>query len=109
MFVNTRFKGADHILTKVNNLTRAAAIRGYSPLFDDRMVELSLEIPPQYKLEGAREKAVLKAAVANLLPAQILERPKSGMMVPVQLWFRERWRKPASLLLTRRSSRTRQF
>ena len=109
MFVNTRFKGADHILTKVNNLTHAAALRGYSPLFDDRMVELSLEIPPQYKLEGAREKAVLKAAVADLLPAQILERPKSGMMVPVQLWFRERWSKPASSLLTRRSSRTRQF
>ncbi|MET0647653.1 MAG: asparagine synthase-related protein [Pyrinomonadaceae bacterium] len=109
MFVNTRFKGADHILTKVNNLTRAAGLRGHSPLFDDRVVELSLEIPPEYKLEGAREKAVLKAAVADLLPARILERPKSGMMVPVQRWFRERWRRRAAALLLSRRARTRRF
>ena len=109
MFINTRFKGADHILTKVSNLTRAVGLRGYSPLFDDRMVELSLEIPPEFKLEGAREKAVLKAAVADLLPERILERPKSGMMVPVQLWFRERWRRAASSLLLSRHSRTRRF
>jgi asparagine synthase (glutamine-hydrolysing) len=99
MFVNTRFKGADHILTKVNNLCRAVGLRGCSPLFDDRIVKLSLEVPPEYKLDGAREKAVLKAAVADLLPAQILERPKSGMMVPVQRWFRERWQRPAAALL----------
>jgi asparagine synthase (glutamine-hydrolysing) len=109
MFVNTRFKGADHILTKVNNLTRAAGLRGHSPLFDDRVVGLSLEIPPEYKLEGAREKAVLKAATADLLPARILERPKSGMMVPVQRWFRERWRRRAAALLLSRRARTRRF
>ncbi|HEX8474978.1 MAG TPA: asparagine synthase-related protein [Pyrinomonadaceae bacterium] len=109
MFINTRFKGADHILTKVNNLTRAVGLRGCSPLFDDRIVELSLEMPPEYKLDGAREKAVLKAAVADLLPAQILERPKSGMMVPVQRWFREHWRRRAGALLLSRRARTRHF
>lgn len=109
MFINTRFKGADHILTKVGNLTRSAGLRGCSPLFDDRIVELSLEIPPAYKLEGAREKAVLKAAVADLLPARILERPKSGMMVPVQRWFRERWRRRAGALLLSSRARTRRF
>lgn len=109
MFINTRFKGADHILTKVSNLTRAVGLRGRSPLFDDRIVALSLEIPPAYKLEGAREKAVLKAAVADLLPARILERPKSGMMVPVQRWFRERWRRRARALLLSRRARTRHF
>jgi len=73
------------------------------------MVELSSEIPPEYKLEGAREKAVLKAAVADLLPLRILERPKSGMMVPVQFWFRELWRRPAEALLLSRRSHTRRF
>jgi len=109
MFINTRFKGADQILTKVNNLTRAVGLRGHSPLFDDRMVELSLEIPPEYKLDGACEKAVLKAAVADLLPTAILERPKSGMMVPVQRWFRERWQSQAGALLLSRHARTRRF
>lgn len=105
MAINIKFKGADQILTKVNNLTRAAGIAGRSPLFDQRVVELSLEIPPDYKLSGVQEKAVLKQAVADLLPAAIIHRPKSGMMVPVQLGFRQHWNAAArALLLNRRAA-----
>lgn len=105
MGLNIKFKGADQILTKVNNLTRATGLQGRSPLFDRRIVEISLGIPPEYKLRGAEEKAVLKQAVADLLPEAILRRPKSGMMVPVQLGFRQFWRKQArSLLLNRHAA-----
>jgi asparagine synthase (glutamine-hydrolysing) len=109
MFINIKFKGADHILTKVNNLTRAAGLRAFSPLFDQRIVEMSLRIPPRYKLSGAQEKAVLKRAVRDLLPESILLRPKSGMMVPVQLWFRTRWHRQARALLLNRRARVRDF
>ncbi|MFM7367057.1 MAG: asparagine synthase-related protein, partial [Sphaerospermopsis kisseleviana] len=50
MKLNIKFKGADHILTKVNNLTQAANLQGLSPLFDQRVVDLSMQIPPEYKL-----------------------------------------------------------
>ncbi|NER31090.1 MAG: asparagine synthase, partial [Symploca sp. SIO1C4] len=68
MALNIKFKGADHILTKVNNLTNSAQIQGRSPLFDQRLVQLAMQIPPEYKLVQAQEKAVLKQAVADLLP-----------------------------------------
>ncbi len=104
MALNIKFKGADQILTKVNNLTQAAKLQGRSPLFDRRIVELSMAIPPEYKLSGVQEKAVLKQAVADLLPATIINRPKSGMMVPVQLGFRKYWHRQAkSMLLDRRA------
>jgi asparagine synthase (glutamine-hydrolysing) len=104
MALNIKFKGADQILTKVNNLTQAAGLQGRSPLFDRRIVEMSMAIPPEYKLSGVQEKAVLKRAVADLLPASIIDRPKSGMMVPVQLGFRKYWQRQArSLLLDRRA------
>ncbi len=104
MALNIKFKGADQILTKVNNLTQAVGLQGRSPLFDRRIVELSMAIPPEYKLSGVQEKAVLKQAVADLLPATIINRPKSGMMVPVQLGFRKYWQRQAkSLLLSRRA------
>jgi len=109
LFINIRYKGADHILTKVNNLTSAVGIRGLSPLFDKRVVERSLTIPPQYKLSGAQEKAVLKEAVKDLLPAEIIERPKSGMMVPVQLGFRKYWSREARSLLLGRRARIKRF
>jgi len=105
MMLNIKFKGADQILTKVSNLTRAAGIEGRSPLFDPRIVELSMTIPPQYKLSGVEEKAVLKQAVADLLPEVILKRPKSGMMVPVQAGFQREWRRAArSLLLSQQAA-----
>jgi len=105
MLLNIEFKGADYILTKVNNLTAAAGLEGRSPLFDPRMVALSLQIPPAYKLSGAQEKAVLKAAVADLLPDVIVNRPKSGMVMSMQQWFLTHWRQQArSLLLNPRAA-----
>jgi len=105
MGLNIKFKGADHILTKVNNLTQAVGLEGRSPLFDQRVVATSMEIPPEYKVSGVQEKAVLKQAVSDLLPESILYRPKSGMMVPVQLGFRKFWQRQArALLLSRKAA-----
>ncbi|BDI20199.1 asparagine synthetase B [Nostoc cf. commune SO-36] len=126
MAMNIKFKGADQILTKVSNLTQAALLQGRSPLFDQRVVDLSMQIPPEYKLSGVEEKAVLKQAItsgksslqdaagsllprmgtttANILPDAIIHRPKSGMMVPVQLGFRKYWQQEAKDLLLNRNA-----
>jgi asparagine synthase (glutamine-hydrolysing) len=99
MEINIKYKGADQILTKVSNLTTANQLIGLSPLFDRRIVQFSRSIPPEYKLAGNVEKAVLKEAIKDLLPTAIINRPKSGMMVPVQKGFREYWQKQARSLL----------
>jgi asparagine synthase (glutamine-hydrolysing) len=109
MWINVRLKGADHILTKVNNLTTATGLLAHAPLFDRRIVEMSFSIPPDYKLTGATEKAVLKRAVADLLPETILSRPKSGMLVPVQGWFRKELKHFARHHLLGRHARTRPY
>ena len=109
MHINVRLKGSDQILTKVNNLTTANGLLGRSPLFDRRIVDASFTIPPAYKLAGAEEKAVLKHAVADLLPEVILTRPKSGMLVPVQGWFKRDLRRFARKLLLSRRARTRPY
>jgi asparagine synthase (glutamine-hydrolysing) len=82
---------------------------GRSPLFDRRIVEVSFGIPPECKLAGATEKAVLKQAVADLLPKVILARPKSGMLVPVQAWFRRDLRRFAQGMLLSRHARIRPY
>jgi asparagine synthase (glutamine-hydrolysing) len=109
LFINIKYKGADHILTKVNNITSAVDLTGLSPLFDHRLVEMSLTIPPEFKLSGAQEKAVLKEAVKDVLPAKIIERPKSGMMVPVQLGFRKYWPRQARSLLLSRNAKIKRY
>lgn len=104
MLINIKFKGADHILTKVNNMTSAAGLQGRSPLFDQRVVDLSLQVPPVYKLSAANEKAVLKAAVTDILPASIIYRPKSGMQVPVGSWFYHHWQQRTKALLLNKNA-----
>ena len=105
MHLNLRLKGADQILTKVSNLTGACGLTAASPLFDPDVVEAGFAIPARYKLDGAREKAVLKEAVKDLVPDVILSRPKSGMMVPVQKWFKIDLQKPARALLLNKKAR----
>jgi len=109
MWINVRLKGADHILTKVNNLTTAVGLLAHAPLFDRRIVEMSFGVPPDHKLTGVTEKAVLKRAVADLLPEAIINRPKSGMLVPVQSWFRKEMKGFARSYLLDRRARTRPY
>jgi asparagine synthase (glutamine-hydrolysing) len=107
--VNVRFKGADHILTKVANLTTASGLLGRSPLADRRVIDAGFSIPPEHKLAGTVEKAVLKEAVADLLPTEVVHRPKSGMLVPVQGWFQNDLRRYARAMLLASDARTRPF
>lgn len=86
--INVRLKGSHQILYKVDRMTAAWGIEGRSPLFDRRIVEFAFGIPPKYKQMGTSEKFVLKKAVWDILPEPILTRPKSGMLVPVQGWFK---------------------
>ena len=86
--LNIALKGAHHILPKVDAESAPFGVVARSPLFDRAVVEMSLAIPPRWKLHGSVEKYLLKRAVEDLLPRSIIERPKSGMLVPVEAWFR---------------------
>jgi len=51
------------------------------PFCDHRLVEYVFNIPWSMQTADDREKSVLRAAVADLLPAQVLNRPKSPFPV----------------------------
>ncbi|MEU0661173.1 asparagine synthetase B family protein [Streptomyces lavendulocolor] len=104
---NLRTKGAHHILTKVERLTASQGIEGRAPLFDRRVVDHAFATPPTDKLRGTAEKWVLKEAVRDLLPDTVVDRPKSGMRVPVQQWLAGPLRELAGDLLLGRRSRQR--
>jgi asparagine synthase (glutamine-hydrolysing) len=92
MHINLRLKGAAQILPKVLKASAAAGIAVRSPLFDRQLTELAFSLPPAMKLKGSIEKYVLKQAVRDIVPATIIERPKSGMLVPVHYWFNKELR-----------------
>ncbi len=99
LYTNVRTKGANHILAKVERMTSAWGVEGRSPLFDPAVVDYAFAIPPHFKLFGVHEKWALKLAVDDLLPATIVYRPKSGMLVPLQPWLAGPLRRLADDLL----------
>ena len=103
MAMNIRLKGANLILVKVEKMTAANGVLALPPLFSRRIIETSMMCPPNTKLEGAVEKSVLKKATRDIVPQPIIDRPKSGMMVPVRFWFQGELRRYGEQLLSRKN------
>lgn len=79
----------DDLLVKMDRTSMAHSLEVRSPFLDTELVEFAFRLAPALKLRGLSLKRVLKRAVADLLPADILKRPKRGFGVPLDRWFRE--------------------
>lgn len=77
----------DDILVKVDRASMATSLEVRAPFLDHTLVEFVAGLPSHYKLQGMTTKHLLKRAAADMLPAQILNRPKKGFGIPVAKWF----------------------
>ena len=80
------------VLTKVDRMTMAASLEARVPLLDHHLIEFVTRIPARLKMKGLETKHIFKRAVGDLLPAEILNRPKQGFGVPIQKWINEQLR-----------------
>jgi asparagine synthase (glutamine-hydrolysing) len=80
----------EDVLTKVDRTSMAHSIESRVPLLDNEVIAFASSLPASMKIRDGRRKHVLKAAVADLLPPQILDRKKHGFGVPIGAWFRGR-------------------
>lgn len=76
----------DDILVKVDRMSMASSLELRSPFLDHRMVEFLASLPPRAKMEGMRQKVLLKQAIAQRLPESILKRRKRGFNYPAHLF-----------------------
>ena len=95
-FLDMKFYLAEDILTKVDRASMAVSLEVRAPFLDRRIVEFAAGLPRNFKLNcntarfpfGKTGKFVLKKAVAPLLPKSIINRKKSGFVIPVSAWIR---------------------
>jgi asparagine synthase (glutamine-hydrolysing) len=76
------------LLAKVDITSMANSVEVRSPFLDHPLMEFAASLPPSLKIRGTRKKYLLKRAMADLLPREILNRPKRGFAVPLDRWFR---------------------
>jgi asparagine synthase (glutamine-hydrolysing) len=79
----------DDLLVKMDRMSMAHGLEVRSPFLDTELVEFAVRLAPPLKVRGLSLKRVLKRAVCDLLPQEILSRPKRGFGVPLDRWFRE--------------------
>lgn len=75
------------LLMKQDNMSMAASVESRVPFLDHRVVEYALRIPPRFNLRGLSGKWILKSAVKDLLPADIVYRKKMGFPTPWRGWL----------------------
>jgi asparagine synthase (glutamine-hydrolysing) len=76
------------LITKIDIATMAHALEARSPLLDHQLMEFAASIPANLKVRGREKKWIFREALRELLPSEILDRPKQGFTVPVGHWFR---------------------
>ncbi len=76
------------LLTKVDIASMANSLECRSPFLDHHVVELAVRMPMGLKMPRLAGKHILKQTFADLLPREIMRRPKMGFGVPLDSWFR---------------------
>ena len=78
----------DDILMLTDKMTMAASLECRVPLLDHELVELAAKIPASVKVAGGELKSLMKKALADVLPAEVLYRPKRGFGAPMGAWMK---------------------
>jgi asparagine synthase (glutamine-hydrolysing) len=77
------------ILTKVDRASMACSLETRPPYLDHRFVEYCCSIDERLKIRGRSGKWILKRALKDILPKQILKRRKMGFAVPIKHYLRK--------------------
>ena len=89
------------ILTKVDRMSMAVSLEARVPLLDHKLIEfVCTRIPSSMKMKGLETKHLFKRAVSDLVPAEILNRPKQGFGVPIEQWINQQLRERVHETLT---------
>jgi asparagine synthase (glutamine-hydrolysing) len=81
------------LLMKQDQMSMAASIESRVPFLDHPLVEFTARLPERLKLRGGTTKYILREAMRDVLPPEILARGKMGFPVPVGSWLRGPYRR----------------
>lgn len=79
----------DDLLLLTDKMSMAVSLECRVPFLDHQLIELAAAIPSDLKIHEGRLKHVLKEALVDLLPKDILNRKKRGFGTPMGAWLKK--------------------
>jgi asparagine synthase (glutamine-hydrolysing) len=82
------------ILFKSDRMSMIHSLEVRVPFLNHQFAEFAIRLPEKMKVNGKTRKYLLKRIMTGILPQPILERPKKGFAIPMDLWLWEKgqWR-----------------
>jgi asparagine synthase (glutamine-hydrolysing) len=106
LYIDSKTYLPGDILTKVDRMSMAVSLETRVPLLDHKLIDFVTHIPASMKMSGLQTKHLFKRAIKDLIPAEVIDRPKQGFGVPLQEWINRQLRERIRDTLT--DTRTRQ-
>ena len=90
----------DDILVKVDRAAMATSLETRAPFLNHKVVEFAWSLPLRYKFNRGQTKWPLRKILNKHVPSAIINRPKMGFGVPIDIWLRGPLREWAEALLS---------
>ncbi len=90
---------------KIDKMTMAASLEARIPFLDKEIVNWASSIPSNIKLKGNIDKYILRLAMKDILPPEIVKRKKTGFGTPINLWLKTGFNEASEDILERLEKR----
>lgn len=87
MILDMRYYLGDEVLQKVDRASMKYSLEVRCPLLDHRVLEYSFSLPHDYKYHNGEKKYILKQLLYDMVPRELVDRPKKGFGVPRRQWL----------------------
>lgn len=88
LYADTEILLPHRYLEKVDKATMLESIEARVPFLDNDLANFALGLPSTQKVRKGQKKYLLKKAMEDLVPKEILHGPKRGFDVPFREWLR---------------------
>lgn len=99
----------DDILVKVDRAAMAVSLETRVPLLDHKVLEQAWRLPMSLKIKDGQSKWCLRHILYKYVPQQLIERPKMGFAMPLDVWLRGPLKSWAEALLAEQRLRDEGF